>query len=185
MTTHTARIAPPTVETAPEGSRPLFAALKKNLGTVPNLFATIGHSPEALASLLTAMETLGRGRLSAREVEAINLATSELNGCGYCVSAHAALGRRAGLSPDDIAAVRTGRGANAREQALLDLVRRVVRTGGAGAGTELAAAREAGLSDGEVVEALAHVALKAFTNAVALVAQTEIDFPRAPKLPSL
>ena len=46
------------------------------------------------------------------------------------------------------------------------------------------ALREAGVSDQEVIEALAHVALKAFTNAVALVAQTEIDFPKQPRLPS-
>lgn len=178
------RIAPPTLDTAPEGARPLFAALKQKLGAVPNLFATIGHSPAALTALLGAMESLEHGRLAPREVEAVNLATSELNGCGYCISAHATLARQLGLSPDEIAARRAGRGSTAREQVLLDLVRRVVRTGGAGAGTELAAAREAGLSDGEVIEALAHVALKTFTNAVAIVAGTEIDFPRAPKLPS-
>lgn len=179
------RIQPTTIESAPEATRPMLEALKKNLGMTPNLFATIGHSPQALGMLLSAMDTLGKGNLSAREVEAINLHASELNGCGYCVSAHAGLGRRAGLSPDDIGAVRSGRGGNAREQAILDLVQRVVRTGGLGAGRELARSREAGLSDGEVVEVLAHVALKAFTNAVALVAQTEIDFPRAPGLPEV
>lgn len=68
---------------------------------------------------------------------------------------------------------------------MLDLVRRVVRTGGVGAGLELKAVREAGLSDAEIIEVLAHVALKAFTNAVALVAQTEVDFPKQPRLPEL
>jgi alkylhydroperoxidase family enzyme len=100
------------------------------------------------------------------------------------VSAHAALGKRAGLSPDDIARARRGDGASPRERAILDLARRVVRTGGAGAGTELALAREHGLGDREIVEVLAHVALKAFTNAVAIVAQTDIDFPKAPHLPT-
>jgi uncharacterized peroxidase-related enzyme len=180
-----ARIHPTTIDTAPDATRPLLEALKKNLGSTPNLFATIGHSPEALGMVLSAMETLGKGALSAREVEAINLHASELNGCAYCVSAHGALGRRAGLSPDDVQAARDGRGAGAREQAILALVRRVVRTGGGGAGTELAAAREAGVTDREVIEVLAHVALKAFTNAVALVAQTEIDFPRQPRLPQV
>lgn len=177
------RIAPTTFETAPVATKPMLEALQKNLGSVPNLFATIGHSPESLGMLLGAMEALGNGALSGREVESVNLLASELNGCGYCVSAHAMLGRKAGLTPDAIAAARAGRGGNAREQAILDLVRRVVRTGGAGAGRELASAREAGLSDREVVEVLAHVALKAFTNAVALVAATTIDFPKAPKLP--
>src|SRR5258707_305498 len=112
-----ARIHPTTIDTPPDATRPLLEALQKNLGSTPNLFATIGHSPEALGMLLSAMQTLGKGALSAREVEAINLHASELNGCAYCVSAHGALGRRAGLSPDDVQAARDGRGASAREQA--------------------------------------------------------------------
>jgi AhpD family alkylhydroperoxidase len=129
------------------------------------------------------MEALGRGTLSGREVEQVNLLTSELNGCAYCVSAHAALGKLAGLSPDEIEAARAGRGTNAREQAILALVRRVVRTGGAGAGTDLARAREAGLTDAEVIEVLAHVALKTLTNAVGILAQTDIDVAKQPQLP--
>jgi alkylhydroperoxidase family enzyme len=53
-----------------------------------------------------------------------------------------------------------------------------------GAGTDLARAREAGLSDAELMEVLAHVSLKTFTNAVAILAQTEIDFPKQPRLPA-
>lgn len=177
------RIPPVPFATAPERVRPLLEALKKKLGAVPNLFATIGQSPPSLQALLGAMEALEKGALSGREVEQVNLFTSELNGCGYCLSAHGALGKLAGLSPDEISAARAGRGASAREQAIFDLIRRVVRTGGGGAGAELARAREAGLSDGEVVEVLTHVALKSFTNAVALISQTDIDFPKQPRLP--
>lgn len=150
---------------------------------VPKIFATIGHSPAALAALLEATQRLAGGELGAREIELVNVATSELNGCGYCVAAHTALGRRAVLSDEELAAARRGQGANRREQAILDLVRRAVRTGGSYAGTELARARAAGLSDGAIMEVLAHVGLKTFTNAAALIAQVEIDFPRPPELP--
>ena len=177
------RIPPVQIATASEKVRPLLEGLRKKLGTVPNLFATIGQSPEALQALLGATDALANGRLSAREVEMVNLFTSELNGCAYCISAHGALGKLAGLSPDDIEAARAGRGSSAREQAILALVRKVVRTGGSGAGTELARAREANLSDGEVMEVLGHVALKTFTNAVGILAQTDIDFPKQPRLP--
>jgi uncharacterized peroxidase-related enzyme len=173
-----ARIQPTTFDDAPLASRPLLAQVKAGLGMVPQLFATIAHSPASLQSLLGSMEALGKGELSASEIEAINLHTSELNGCGYCVAAHSALGKRAGLGADAIAAARRGHGTDARTVAMLDLVRRVVRTGGAGAGSELARARAAGLTDGAIVEVLAHVALKTFTNTLAQVAQTEIDFPK-------
>jgi uncharacterized peroxidase-related enzyme len=179
-----ARMSPTTIETAPEATRPMLEALHKSLGTIPALFATIGHSPHALDALLHAMQTLSRGALSAREIELVNLATSELNGCGYCVSAHGALAKRAGVDAESIDAAREARATSAREHAMLRLVARVVRSGGAGSGTELARAREAGLTDAAIVEVLAHLALKTFTNAVALVAQTEIDFPKQPRLPS-
>ncbi len=178
------RILPVTDDSASPAARPLLAALRQQLGGVPKLFATIAQSPEALGALLAATETLGKGTLSAREIELVNLYTSELNGCGYCVSAHTALGKRAGLAADELDRARVGDAASDRERAILALVRRVVRTGGGGAGTELAQAREAGITDGQLVEVLAHVALKAFTNAVALVAQVEIDFPKPARLPT-
>nr|MBA2540829.1 carboxymuconolactone decarboxylase family protein [Deltaproteobacteria bacterium] len=58
-----------------------------------------------------------------------------------------------------------------------------VRTGGARAGGEVAQAREAEVSDATIIDVLAMVALKTFTNAVALVAQTRVDFPKAPRSP--
>jgi len=179
----TARIAPVTRETAPADTRPFLDKLSGAFGKVPNLFATMGHSPAALGSYLALVDTLGKGTLTAREIELINLCVSELNGCAYCVSAHAALAAKHGLAKAEIAAARAGEATSAREGALLALARRVVRTGGAGAGGELARAREAGISDAAIVEVLAHVASKTFTNALAQVAATEIDFPRAPNLP--
>lgn len=178
------RILPTTIDDAPTATQPLLQQLKTQLGMVPQLFATIGRSPAALRSLLEAAATLADGALSAAEIEAVNLRTSELNGCGYCVSAHAMLGKRAGLDATAIAAARRGTPDDPRIAAMLDLVTRVVRTGGAGAGSELARLRAAGVDDAAIVEVLAHAALKTFTNAVALVAQTEIDFPRPPDAPT-
>jgi uncharacterized peroxidase-related enzyme len=150
---------------------------------IPNLFATIGHAPATLQSVLSWDAALAKGALTRREIELLNLHVSELNGCGYCVSAHTFLGGRGGIAEADIANARAGRGANEREDALLAFARRVVRTGGSGAGAELVRLREARVSDAAIVDVLSIVALKAFTNAVAIVAQTEIDFPKAARLP--
>lgn len=179
----TNRIAPTTPATAPEAARPILEQLRAGLGKVPNLFATIAHAPHTLRGLLGWDTALGEGSLTRREVEQLNLHVSELNGCGYCVSAHTALGKMSGLTPEETVAARRGTGATAREDALLAFARRVVRTGGHGATTELARLRAAGVTDAEILDVLAIVALKTFTNAAAIVAQTEIDFPRAPELP--
>jgi uncharacterized peroxidase-related enzyme len=178
-----ARIPPTTLQTAPDEARPMLHSLAKALGALPNLYATMGHSPAALRAYLAMDEALAKGVLSPREVELVNLHVSELNGCGYCLSAHTMLARRAGVSADEAVAARAGQARAPREAAILGLVRRLVRTGGSGAGAELAAAREAGLGDAEIVEVVAHIASKAFSNALAILARTEIDFPRAPHLP--
>jgi uncharacterized peroxidase-related enzyme len=178
-----ARIDPTTSQTAPDDSKPLLEGLRKVLGRVPNLYATMGHSPATLRGFLAFEDALAKGALSPREAELVKLHVSELNGCAYCVSAHTAVAARLGLSKDESVAARTGQARNAREAAILGLARRIVRTGGTGAGTELAAAREAGLTDAEIVEIVAQVAGKAFSNALAILAQTDIDFPKAPRLP--
>ena len=180
------RIAPVTIDTAPESARAALSGLKQAFGRVPNLFATFGQSGPALSGLLAHQDTLTRqGALTVQEIELINLRTSELNGCGYCVSAHTVISGMNDLSPEVIDHARRGIGRNPREQAILDLVGRVVRTGGGGAGTELAAARDAGVTDAQVVEILSHTALKQLTNALAIVAQTDIDVPKPARLPSV
>lgn len=184
-TTMSVKIAPTTATTAPEATKPILANIKQAFGMIPNLFATIGHSPGALSALLTWDQALNSGQnLSKREIEQLNLHVSELNGCGYCLAAHSAIGKGAGLSVDEIEEARLGIGANARENALLALARRVVHSGGGRAGAEFTAAREAGVSDAAIVDVIAAVALKTFTNAVALVANTSIDFPKAARSPS-
>jgi len=128
-------------------------------------------------------EALGKSSISRREIEQLNLHVAELNGCGYCISAHVGLARGTGMTPEEVAAARSGTGTNPRENALLALARRVVRTGGGGARGELARARAAGVDDAEIFDALAAIALMTFTNAAAQIGHTEVDFPRAENLP--
>lgn len=178
------RIKVTTEATAPDATKPILAQLRQAIGMVPNVYAVIGNSPGSLQSVLAWGDAIGKGGLSKREVEQLNLHISDLNGCSYCVSAHSALGARAGLGAEEVAAARSGAGTNARENALLAFARRVIRTGGSRAGTELVTLREAGVTDAEIIDLLALISLNVFRNAVNIVGQTEIDFPKAPRLPT-
>lgn len=137
----------------------------------------------ALVQLRTDWSITENG-LSRREIELISLHVAELNGCSYCLSAHSVVARGAGLEAQEIESARDGRGANGREDAILAFVRRVVRTGGARAGGELEALERAGITHAQLIDILAAVALNTFRTAANIVAQTEIDFPPAPRLPS-
>jgi uncharacterized peroxidase-related enzyme len=163
-------------EIAPAAVKPLLEGVQKGLGATPNLFRVAAQSPAALEALVSFFGAVAKGSLDARSREAIALAVSESNGCDYCLSAHSALGKRAGLDERALSDARLGRSDDSRRAALLALARATVdhrgRVGGA-----LDEARQAGLSDPEIVELVANVALTLFTNYLNELAGTDIDFP--------
>ena len=100
---------PATIETAPEASRPMLEAVKKQLGVVPNLFRMVSTSPAALEGYLSLSGALGKGKLPAPTRERIALVVAELNGCSYCLSAHTYLAKNlAKLDDSEITANRNG-----------------------------------------------------------------------------
>lgn len=173
------RLSIPTVDAAPEASKPLLAAVHKQLGVVPNLMKVVGHSPAALEGYLSLNGALAKGKLDAKLREGIALAVAEYNGCEYCLSAHDYLGRNvAKLSGDEIDAARDGRSSDARANAALKFARRVAESRGRISDADLAALRAADFDEGSVVEIVVTVALNVLTNYVNNVAQTDIDFPK-------
>src|SRR5262249_48864504 len=100
--THMTRIAPIDLATAAKPVADQLAAAERQLGMVPTLFRVVAHAPAALDGLLALSAALARGTLPARTRETIALAVAELDRCDYCLSAHTALGARAGMTPAQI-----------------------------------------------------------------------------------
>lgn len=154
-----------------------FDAIQGKLGIVPNMMRTMAQSPPVLEGYLALSGALSRGLLPAALQEQIALAVAESNGCNYCLSAHTALGRRAGLSDDQLAASREGRAADAKANAALRFALAVLQRRGGVTDEEFTRVRAAGFSDAEIAEIIAHVALNVLTNYFNRAADTEIDFP--------
>jgi uncharacterized peroxidase-related enzyme len=170
------RIAAIDPSTASAAAKPLLDGVRKGMGVTPNLFRVAAQSPAALEALVSLFGATGKGSFSGCTREAIALAVSETNGCDYCLSAHTAIGRHAGLSDGALEQARLAESDDARLGALLTLARAIVdRRGRIGEGLD--AARRAGVTDAEVVEVVANVALTTFTNYLNEVAGTDIDFP--------
>lgn len=168
-----------TPEQATGRAAELFGAIKGAMGMVPNAYAAIGaNSPVALEASLNLDALLRKGSLSAKQIEVIKLAISSLAGCDYCVAAHSLVGKRAGLSVEAVKAIRanapTG---DAAIDALASFVRRAAGTSGTVPAAVLAAVKEAGYSDTQVVDALLAVASITFTNLLNRVNDTVVDFP--------
>lgn len=179
-----ARIHPVPVENAPAPVATLLAGVRRKMGMVPNLIATLANSPAAVNAYVGMSGALAGGSLSPQLRESIALTVGQVNDCEYCLSAHSALGRKAGLSEQDVEQARHGTSDRDRERAALQFARLLVEQHGAVGDDDVVAVREAGYTDGEIAEIVANVALNIFTNYFNHVADTEIDFPRAPALVS-
>lgn len=166
------------IEAAPAASQPFLDGAKKQLGSVPNLFRVIANSPAAIEGYLGLRGALAKGKLDAKTRERIALAVAEINGCGYCLSAHTYLGKNvAKLDDGEITANRSGSSNDPKADAAVRFAAKVVRERGRVADTDVAAVKAAGYDDAEIVEIVLHVALNTLTNYVNEVAKTEIDFP--------
>lgn len=154
-----------------------YATTKKLFGRVPNLFATAGNAPSTLGAMLGMFANVGKGTLGAKVGEQIAIAVAQSNGCGYCLSAHSAIGTMHGLPPAELAAAKAATSATPKTAALLRLAVAINTARGKVSDAVLAEARSAGITDAEIVEVVGHVALNVFTNYLNNVSGTEIDFP--------
>ena len=163
-------------------TKQLFDGVQAKLGAVPNMVRVMANSPVMLRGYLGLNGALAAGSLGAPLREQIALAVAEANGCDYCLAAHTTLGTGAGLSESEIAAARRGTAADPKHAAALRLAVALVEGRGRGAAAELSRVRAAGYTDGAIAEIVAEVALNVLTNYLNILAQTEIDFPRAKPL---
>jgi uncharacterized peroxidase-related enzyme len=165
-------------------AKPLLDAVAKKLGRTPNMTRAMANSPAVLRAYLEFSGALAAASLSARTRELIALAVGEANGCHYCLAAHTAIGGSLGLPAEALLQARSGDSADPKTAAVLHLARTLVSKQGRTSDTDLRDARNAGLTDGEIAETVAVVALNVFTNWFNHVAETPVDFPPAPPLPT-
>lgn len=173
-----ARVSVIDPNTATGEARALLDAVQSALGMVPNFIRVLANSPAALQAFLGLHGIAGSGALSPQTRERIALAVAEQNGCQYCVSAHTAIGRKAGLDSDEMLANRAGRSSDAKAASALEFARALVAHTGQVTSAEVEAVRAAGHSDGEIIEIITHVAMNIFTNILGKATQVEIDFPK-------
>lgn len=160
----------------------LFTGIKRAMGKVPNAYATMGsQSPAMLEAVLHTNAALKKsGVLSAREIEAINLAVSQNSGCDYCLAAHTMTGKIAGFTAEQMREIRAGGiASDAKLDMLVKFVLGLVRTSGTVSSQTLDAVREAGYSDAQITESMLAVTAILTTNLFNRVNDTVLDFPPA------
>ncbi|MEO5888955.1 MAG: carboxymuconolactone decarboxylase family protein [Ferruginibacter sp.] len=171
------KINVPGVDQISEESKLLFGQIKKSVGKVPNLYATIGYSAIALKAFLTFQETLAHGVFTAKEREAIALVVSEVNGCNYCLAAHTATAMKTGFTMEDTISIRQGLVEGEKLKVLVQLAKSIAEDKGRPDEILLDRFFEAGYNEAALMELVGLVSVRIFTNYVYALTEIPIDFP--------
>jgi AhpD family alkylhydroperoxidase len=154
-----------------------FDSLQKMMGKVPNLYATIGYSANALNSYLTFVQAQAKGSFHAKEREAIYLMVSQLNGCPYCLAAHTVSAMRNGWTEEETLLLRSGQISDARWIVLYKLIQSVIEHKGEVEENILNEFFKLGYTEGALMDLMALISIMSFTNYVYRLIRVPIDYP--------
>ncbi|NIR44231.1 MAG: carboxymuconolactone decarboxylase family protein [Gemmatimonadetes bacterium] len=165
-----------TIDSAPADSKELLEDAKDQFGFVPNLLGELAAAPTALRAYMTLNGFLEETSFSPVEQQLIITAVSVANSCEYCVAAHSAGLKQAGLPDEEIDAVREGRSlSDSKLEALRQFVARVVENRGFIEESDLQDFVDAGYSRDQFYEVLVGVAMKTLSNYTNHIAETPLD----------
>ncbi|HEX8060521.1 MAG TPA: carboxymuconolactone decarboxylase family protein [Cyclobacteriaceae bacterium] len=172
---------PTTDQLSPE-SNALLATFIKRVGKIPNLYATIGYSSNALKATLSFEEDLKHGIFSAKEQEAIHFVVSQVNGCDYCLAAHSLLAMKRGYSKEETLDLRRGLAVDPKLQTALQVAKAMTENKG-NVGDQLKDAFfSAGYNEAALMELAGLVTLRTFTNYVFALTKIPVDYPLAERI---
>lgn len=174
-------IAIPTKETVNTHNKVIFENLESKMGFVPNLLAMYAHSDTALADYLAFQNRMSL--LTKKEKEVINLITSEVNSCEYCLSAHSDAAKLTGMSNLKILELRTGRASfNDKLDALAGFVKDICVRRGKPSMKSLHRLLNVGYTKDKLVDIITHIGEAMIGNFIQGATKTPIDFPLVPAL---
>jgi AhpD family alkylhydroperoxidase len=160
---------------------PVYDAIVKSVGFMPNLFATLGLSDNGLNRYISFQND--KSSLTNKEKEAINLIVSEVNNCNYCRAAHTAIGKMNGFTDAQALEIRRGQVSfDKKLNAIVKLSRDIVNTRGKVNQNYLELFFNEGYNKGNLVDVVIQIGEKTITNYLHNITQVSIDFPNVPKI---
>lgn len=171
----------PTKNEVSASNQAIFDNLEKGLGFVPNIYATLALSENALGSYLALQGA--KTSLKAKEKEVVNLVVSQVNGCEYCLAAHTALGKMNGFTDEQILDIRGVEVTfDAKVKALAEITHDIAANKGHITEANLDNFYAAGYTQENLVDLVVLVGDKIVTNYLHALTKVPVDFPAAPKL---
>ncbi len=154
----------------------LFDGILERLPRVPNMLRPLGHLPTVLGAYLKLTDAFNH-QLTERLRDLITITVAQATGGDYLLSFAHLLAKREGVSDDQMNAARHGTSPDAKTAAVLRFALKAAREHGHVSAGDLAAVREAGYTEPELVAIVAYISFTLFRVYFNLMAQTPIDFP--------
>lgn len=173
-----------TVPTRAQVSAPnqnYFDYLHDRLGMMPNLYAALAYSKNALGSYLQLQNR--KTVLKAKEKAAIALVVSQINKCTYSLSAHTMAGRLNGYTDEEMLEIRQGAACfEPTLHALVQLTSSVVVNRGQPDEPVIDNFFMAGYKNEHLVDTILTIGDVMIGNFLNRVMRVPVDFPEAPAL---
>jgi AhpD family alkylhydroperoxidase len=172
----------PTYDQVSDNAKPAFDQFKKLTGKMPNLYATIGYSANALNSYLHYVNEQARGTFHAKEREAIYLIVSQFNGCEYCLASHTQSAIKNGWSEEDTLALRAGSYPERKWKVIYKVISSIIEQKGKVGDELLDEFYTLGYHEAAIIDLMVLINVMSFTNYTFRLIQVPIDFPAAKEL---
>ena len=161
--------------TAPERSLPVLKGALAAGGQLSNFIGVLAGSPAALRAYARFRSELRHGTLPLKTQQRIGLGVAQFQGNEYAQALLQRTARDAGLGLDEIALAKEFDSREEKDAALLRFIKLLVETDETPALHLVEEAREAGWSDDQILEAVAHVSLASFTNLITRAGNVPAD----------
>jgi AhpD family alkylhydroperoxidase len=172
----------PTYEQVSPDAQPAFDQFNKLMGKMPNLYATIGYSANALNSYLHYVNEQARGTFHAKDREGIYLIVSQLNGCEYCLASHTQSAIKNGWKEEETLALRAGKHAEPKWQVIYKVISSIIEQKGHVSDELLDEFYAMGYNQTAIIDLMVLINVMTFTNYTYRLTQIPIDFPPAKDL---
>ena len=170
----------PTKKEVSNKNKEVFIRFEESLGAVPNLYAVMAYSGNALPKYMAFQNS--PSSLNIKEKEVINLVVSQINRCRYCLSEHTLIAKMNGLSDEEILKIRRGNSSDPKLDALVVFAKAVTETQGNVAEKVLNIFFDAGYTKENLVDVILQVCDKIAGNYLHNITNVPIDFPLASEL---
>jgi alkylhydroperoxidase family enzyme len=161
--------------TAPERSLPVLKGALAAGGQLSNFVGVLAGSPAALRAYARFRSELRNGTLPLKTQQRIGLGVAQYQDNEYAQQLLLRTARDAGLGLDEIALAKEFDSREEKDAALLRFIKVLVETDETPALHLVEEAREAGWSDDQILEAIAHVSLATFTNLITRAGNVPAD----------